>query len=154
MWRRALRLKRLLSLRLACADLKREKESIAAGYRRLSEKAFIEKTEQEKMELVEIHATELASLRGDLDLKTRSYMEYRQNVWHQLRELHETVASSFEEVKAQCFPFPGKAAKIEEMIDWVDREVKTMLDTVWQLNDNFTILGIEGILNILNAERC
>jgi hypothetical protein len=27
-------------------------------------------------------------------------------------------------------------------------------DTVWWLNDNFTVLGIEGILNMLNGEGC
>jgi hypothetical protein len=93
---------KIAKLETTCADLKCEKECIAAGYRRLSEKhtAFIEKTEQEKMELAEIHATELARLRGDLDLEMRSYMEYHQNVRCQLHELHETVASSFEEVKA------------------------------------------------------
>jgi hypothetical protein len=31
---------------------------------------------------VETHATELARLWGDLDLETRSYTEYRQNVRH------------------------------------------------------------------------
>jgi hypothetical protein len=29
-------------------------------------------------------------------------------VHHQLCELHETVASSFDEVEVQCLPFPGK----------------------------------------------
>jgi hypothetical protein len=38
------------------------------------------------------------------------------------------------------------------MIDWVVGEVKAVLDTVWQLNDNFTVLGIEGILSMLNHE--
>jgi hypothetical protein len=51
-------------------------------------------------------------------------------------------------------PFPGKGAKIEEMIDWVAGKVKTMSDIVRQLNDNFIVLGIEGILNMLNGEGC
>jgi hypothetical protein len=106
------------------------------------------------MELAEIHATELARLCGDLDLETHNYMEYRQNVRCQLRELHETVASSFKEIKAQCLPFPGKGTKIEDMINWVAREVKTMLNTIWQLNDNFVVLGIKGVLNMLNGEGC
>jgi hypothetical protein len=59
-----------------------------------------------------------------------------------------------EEIKAQCLPFTGKGTKIEEMIDWVAREVKTVSDTVWQLNENFVILGIEGVLNMLNGEGC
>jgi hypothetical protein len=59
---------------------------------------FTEKSEREKMELVETHVTELPTLRGDLDLETRSYIEDRLNVSRQLRELHETVASSFDEV--------------------------------------------------------
>jgi hypothetical protein len=82
------------------------------------------------------------------------YTEYHQNVHRRLRELHETVASSFYEVKAQCLPFPDKGTNIEEMIDWVVEEVKTVPDTIWQLNDNFIILGIEGILNMLNSEGC
>jgi hypothetical protein len=32
--------------------------------------------------------------------------------------------------------------------------VKIVPDTVWQLNDNFTILAIEGILSMLNHEGC
>jgi hypothetical protein len=50
--------------------------------------------------------------------------------------------------------FPAKSAKVEESIDWVVREVKTMPDTVWQLNDNFNVLAIEGILHMLNGESC
>jgi hypothetical protein len=71
-----------------------------------------------------------------------------------LREIHETFASSFDEVQAQCLPFPDKGAKVEEMIDWVVGEVKALPDTVWRLNDNFTILGIRGVLNMLNDEGC
>jgi hypothetical protein len=66
-----------------------------------------------------------------LDLETHSYTEYRQNVRRRLHELQETVASSFDEVKAQCLPFPDKGAKIEEMVDWVAGEVKTVPDTIW-----------------------
>jgi hypothetical protein len=88
---------KIAELEVACTDLKHEKENITAGYRRLSEKhkVFIEKTEHEKTKLAEIHAKELAILHGDLDLETRSYMEYRQNVRRQLHKLHKTVASSF-----------------------------------------------------------
>jgi hypothetical protein len=66
---------KIAELEMTCADLKHEKQCVAAGYRRLSDKhkVFIEKTEQEKTELVEIHATVLARLRGDLDLETCSY---------------------------------------------------------------------------------
>jgi hypothetical protein len=51
-------------------------------------------------------------------------------------------------------PFPDRGAKVEEIIDWVVGEVKVVPDTVWRLNDNFTILGIEGVLNMLNGEGC
>jgi hypothetical protein len=47
-------------------------------------------------------------------------------VRRRLHDLHEAIASSFEEVKAQCLPFPNKDVKIEEMIDWVVREVKVV----------------------------
>jgi hypothetical protein len=36
----------------------------------------------------------------------------------------------------------------------VVEEVKTEPDTIWQLNDNFTVLAIEGVLNMLNNEGC
>jgi hypothetical protein len=97
---------------------------------------------------------ELAKLHGDMDLETRSYMEYCQTVWRRLHELHEIVASSFDEVKVLRLPFPNKGVKVEEMIDWVVGEVKVVPDTIWQLNDNFAILGIEGVLNMLNGEGC
>jgi hypothetical protein len=51
-------------------------------------------------------------------------------------------------------PFPDKGVKVEEMIDWVVGEVRAMPDTVWWLNDNFIVLGIEGILNMLHSEGC
>jgi hypothetical protein len=52
-------------------------------------------------------------------------------VHHRLHELHEAVASSFEEVKAQCLCFSDKGVKVKEMIDWVVGEVKAVPDTVW-----------------------
>jgi hypothetical protein len=113
-----------------------------------------EKSEREKAELVEAHATELAKLWGDLDMETRSYPEYLQSVRHRLRELHETMASSFNEVQVWCFPFPNGAVKVEEMIEWVTKVVKTVSSTIWQLNDNFTVLDVEGVLNMLNNEGC
>jgi hypothetical protein len=64
------------------------------------------------------------------------------------------VASSFDEVKAWSFPFPGWGVKVDEMIDWVIREVKTVSDIYWQSNDNFAILAIQGIFNMLHNEWC
>jgi hypothetical protein len=40
-------------------------------------------------------------------------------------------------------PFPDKDVKIDEIIDWVVGEAKTVLDTIWQLKDNLVGLGIE-----------
>jgi hypothetical protein len=43
---------------------------------------------------------------------------------------------------------------VEEMLNWLAKEVKDVPDTVWRLNDNFVVLGIEGVLNMLNGEGC
>jgi hypothetical protein len=129
---------------------------VTTGYRRLAAKhdAFVEKVKQEKAKLAEPHAAEVAKLIGDLDLEMRSYIKYHLTMRRRLREVHEIVASSFDEVQVWCLPFPDKGAKVEEMIDWVVGEVKAVSDTVWWLSDNFTILGIEGVLNMLNGEGC
>jgi hypothetical protein len=139
---------------MAYADLKCEKGSISVGYQRLfhKHKTFTEKAEQEKAELLESHTTELAKLRGDLDLETHSYTEYCLNVRHWLRELHNTISSTFDEVEAQCLPFSDRGMKIEEMLDWVAGEVTTVPDTVWQLNNNFTVLAVKGVLSMLNSK--
>jgi hypothetical protein len=110
---------KIIKLETAYADQKREEESITVGYWRPPDKhkTFTESVEREKTELVKTHTTKLAKLRGDLDLETRSYTEYQLNVHRWLHELHETVASSFDEVKPQYLPFLGRGAKIEEMID-------------------------------------
>jgi hypothetical protein len=73
---------------------------VTTSYRRLIAKhdAFVEKVKLEKAKLAEAHTTEVAKLHGDLDLETHIYTKYRQTVRHQLRELHEIVASSFDEV--------------------------------------------------------
>jgi hypothetical protein len=140
----------------AYTDLKHEKENVTTSYRRLAAKhdAFVEKVEQEKAKLTGAHTTNVAKLHGDLDLETRSYTEYHQTMRRQLCELHEIVASSFDEVQAQCLPFPDKCVKVVEMIDRVLGEVKALPDTIWRLNDNFIVLGIEGVLNMLNGEGC
>jgi hypothetical protein len=109
------------------------KGKVTDGYRRLAEKpkSLAKKAQQDKTKLAEDHATKLTKLHADLDLETHSYTEYRQNVCRRLCELHKTVASSFDEVKVQCLPFPNIGEKVEEMIDWVVGEVKAMPDTVW-----------------------
>jgi hypothetical protein len=127
---------------------------VTDGYRRLAEKhkSLTERAEHEKTKLAEAHAIEVTKLHADLDLETWSYTEYCQTIHRWLHDLHKAVTSSFEEVKAQCLPFPDKGTKVEEMIDWIVGEVKAVLDIVWRLNDNFTILGIEGVLSMLNGE--
>jgi hypothetical protein len=51
-------------------------------------------------------------------------------------------------------PFLARNAKVEELIDWVGEEVMAVSDTVWQLNDNFVVLAIEGVLNMLQRIGC
>jgi uncharacterized coiled-coil protein SlyX len=124
---------RISELEVTCADFKHEMDKVTDGYRRLIEKhkslARIDK--HDKTKLAEAHAAKITKLHTDLDLETHSYIEYRQNVHHRLRGIHEVGPSSFEEVKAQCLPFPDKSTKVEEMIDWVVEEVKAVLDTIW-----------------------
>jgi hypothetical protein len=147
---------KITDLEATCADLKREEYKVTDGYWMLAEKhkALAKKAEQEKMKLAEAHVSELNKLHEDFDLEICSYTKYHQNVRCRLHELHEMVASSFDEVKAQCLPFPDKGAKVEEMIDWVVREVRAVPDIIWQLNDNFAVLGIEGVLIMLDGEGC
>jgi hypothetical protein len=92
---------KITELEMTYDDLKHGKENVTAGYHRLVAKqdAFVGKVEQEKVKLAEAHAMKVAKLCVDLDLETRSYMEYHQTVRRQLCELHETVASSFDEVQ-------------------------------------------------------
>jgi DNA repair exonuclease SbcCD ATPase subunit len=147
---------KIAQLEKACADLKREKDSVTTGYQRLSEKhkMFTERAEQEKTNLAEAHATEVAKIQEELNEETQNYIDYRLNVHHCLHEFHEVVASLFKEVKARCLPVPASGMKVEEMINWVAGEVQTVPDNMWQLNDNFVILAIEGVLNMLRNEGC
>jgi hypothetical protein len=43
---------------------------------------------------------------------------------------------------------------VEEMIRWVVGDVKAVSDTIWLLNNNFAILGIESVLSMLNGVGC
>jgi hypothetical protein len=124
---------RIVEPEATCTDFRHEKDKVTDGHRRLVEKhkSLTERAEHEKIKLAEAHAAEVTKLRTDLDLETQSYTEYRQTVHRRLHNLHEVVASSFEEVKAQCLPFPDKGAKVDEMIDWVVGEVKAVPNTVW-----------------------
>jgi hypothetical protein len=117
---------------VTCADFRCKKDKVTDGYRRLAEKykSLTERAEHEKAKLAEAHVAEVTKLHEDLDLEAQSYNKYRQTIRRWLRDLHEAVRSSFEEVKAQCLPFSDKGAKVGEMINWVVREVKVVLDTV------------------------
>jgi hypothetical protein len=92
---------KITKLEMVYADLKREKDNVTTGYRRLATKhdAFTERAEQERVKLPEADAAELAKLHGNLDLETHSCTEYRQTMCRRLHELHETVALSLDEVK-------------------------------------------------------
>jgi hypothetical protein len=51
-------------------------------------------------------------------------------------------------------PFPTRNAKVKDLIDWVGEEVQVVSDNVWRLNDNFIVLAIKGVLNLLNDAGC
>jgi hypothetical protein len=76
-----LQAQKIVELKVACIDLKREKENVTAGYQRLSEKhkRLVEKVDQEKAELAEAHATELGRVHEELDKETQDYTDYRLN---------------------------------------------------------------------------
>jgi hypothetical protein len=147
---------KIRKLEATCVDLKHEKQSVMANYWRLVEKhkRLIEKTERERAKLTEAHAMELAKVQGELDQETQNYTDYHLNMRRCLHHLHEIVASMFDEVRVRCLPFPTKSVKVEEFIDWIAREVRIVPDTISQLNDNFIVLAIDGILNMLNYECC
>jgi chromosome segregation ATPase len=105
---------KIVELEATCADLKRGKDKLTDGYRRLAEKH--KSLEQDKSKLVEAHVAELTKLCDDLDVEMCSSTKYCQDVRRQLHELHEAVASSFDEVKAQCMLLPDKGIKVEEII--------------------------------------
>jgi phage host-nuclease inhibitor protein Gam len=136
--------------------LKLKKENVIAGYQRLSEKhkELGEKAEQEKAEIAEAHTVELAEVRDELAKETQGYMDYCLYVRQCLRDLHEMLAASFGEVMVQWLPFLTRNASVEELINWVAEEVKAVPRTVLQLNDNFIMLAIEGVLNMLHGTNC
>jgi hypothetical protein len=104
--------------------------------------------------MVEAHVFELAGLKDELAKETQHYTDHHLNVRHRLRNIHEELVASFGEVKAWCLPFPTRNALVENYIDRFMEMVRAMLGTVWQLNDNFVVLAIEGILNMLCSTGC
>jgi hypothetical protein len=45
-------------------------------------------------------------------------------------------------------------APVDDYIGWFEEEVKAVSRAVWQLNDNFVVLAIEGVLNMLHSSDC
>jgi hypothetical protein len=62
--------------------------------------------------------------------------------------------ASFTDVRVWCLPFPTRNAPIENYIDWFEEELMAVSGTVWKLNDNFDVLAIEGVLNMLRSAGC
>jgi predicted nuclease with TOPRIM domain len=124
---------KIVKLEAPCADLNCKKENVMISYRRLSDKhtTLAEKVEQEKTELAEAHLEKLAKVKEELDQETQGYTNYHLNVRGCLRQLHEVVASTFSELWAQCLPFLAWNLKVEELINWVVGEVKTVPTTMW-----------------------
>jgi uncharacterized coiled-coil protein SlyX len=120
---------KIIELEVTCVNLRCGKDKLTDGYRRLVEKHKL--LEQDMAKLPEVNAAEVTKLRDDLDLEMLSYTECHQNVWCRLHEIQEMVASSFDEVKAQCMPFLDKGVKVDEMFNWVVGEVRVVSDTTW-----------------------
>jgi hypothetical protein len=64
------------------------------------------------------------------------------------------LKTSLREVRASCLPFPAKSVPIDDYISWFGEEVKVLPGAVWQLNDNFVVLAIKGVLNMLHSSGC
>jgi uncharacterized coiled-coil protein SlyX len=107
--------KNIAELEATCVNLRHRKDKLTDGYRRLAKKH--KSFEQDMAKLAGANAAEVTKLCDDLDLETRSYTEYRQNVRHQLHEIHDTVSSSFDKVEAQCMLFLDKGIKVDGLLD-------------------------------------
>jgi hypothetical protein len=102
-----------------------KKGNMTVGYRRLANKyKSLEKRanviERKKTEVVEAYAAQLAEVDKKLVKETHDYTDYRKNVQHNLRELHEVLKASLQEVGARCLSFPAKNAPIDDYIGWFE----------------------------------
>jgi uncharacterized coiled-coil protein SlyX len=150
---------RIAKLEEAYANLKLENENVTAIYRRLADryKKLEEKAsaiECEKPDVAEAHAAQLVEVEERLVKETQDRTDYRWDVRHSLCELHEVSKVSLREVGARCLTFPTKNAAIDDYIGWFEEKVKAVLGVVWQLNDNFFLVAIEGVLNMLHCFGC
>jgi hypothetical protein len=149
---------RILELEEGYANLNLKKENVTSSYRRPSEKykKLQEKAnaiEREKSDVVEAHTTQLAEVEEKLVKLTQDYRDYHWDVQHCLRELHEVLMALLGEVGARRLPFPAMNVLIDDYISWFEEEVKVVLGVLWQLNDNFVVLAIKGVLNMLGTVR-
>jgi hypothetical protein len=81
-----------------------------------------------------------AVIRNAATLCVASFTNFTRQLLHPLMRSKHSVCPS--------------PTKVEEMIDWVAEDVKAVPDIVWQMNEAFTVLGIKGVLNMLNSEGC
>jgi hypothetical protein len=70
----------------------------------------------------------LATVRNISRLCATGFASFMRQLFHPLARSRHSVCPSL--------------AKVEEMLNWVAKEVKALLDMVWRPNDNFVVLGI------------
>jgi hypothetical protein len=140
-------------------NLKLEKENVTTGYRRLASKykkleAKVNVLEREKTDIAEVNVGELNEIEEKLAKEMWDYTDYRWNVQHGLRELHEVLKASLWEVGERCLRFLAKNDPVEDYISWFEEELKVVPGVVGQLNDQFVVLSSEGVLNKLYSPDC
>jgi hypothetical protein len=101
-----------------------------------------------------VHASQIAELEGELAKEVQDYTDYHLWVRHRFHMLHEVLEALLGDVRVRCLPFPAKNAPVVDYINWFEEEVKAVPGMVWQLNDNFVVLAIEGVLNMLHSSSC
>jgi hypothetical protein len=125
---------------------------VAAGYHRLAGKYRDLEAKVKAME--KSCAARVADIEKKMAKEVEDYKFYHLKFRRSLRALHEILVSSLGEIGARCLMFPPKSAPNEDFFSWFEDEVKSLSGVFRQLNDNFVVLAIEGVLNMLRSSGC
>jgi hypothetical protein len=77
------------------------------------------------------------------------FHEYRVRHSKKLHKFHAKLEAVINEIGLKCLSYPGKGSTFGEVIEWFDKEIQALANTIAKAIQNFLCYCIIGVLRML-----
>jgi seryl-tRNA synthetase len=83
---------------------------------------------------------------ADVALEQKKFWDYRLSHRRKLHDLHVELDKAVNEIGVRCLPYPGKGSTIGEIIEWFNKEIQALPNSIAKANKNFLVYCLVGVL--------